>query len=88
MGKKHIKASPVSGVNSGRVCAIIVESSLAPMLIIEVYLPTTDCPTDDFCHCLHTIEDLVNKHNQGPVIIAGDFNAHVGPNRGPRGIDS
>ena len=86
--KKHIKASPVSGVDSDRVCAIIVESSLAPMLIIGVYLPTTDCPSDDFCHCLHTIEDLVNKHNQGPVIIAGDFNAHVGPNREPRGLDS
>ena len=58
------------------------------MLIIGVYLPATDCPTDDFCHCLHTIEDLVNKYNQGPVIIAGDFNAHVGLNGGPRGLDS
>ena len=83
--RKCFKVSLVTGIDSDRVCAITVESSPAPTMIIGVYLPTTDQPIEDFRHHLCVIVELANRHLYGPVCIAGDFNAHVGRNGGPRG---
>ncbi len=54
-------------------------------MISGVYLPTSDCALDDFRFHLTVIEGLVNRHHHGPVCVAGDFNAHVGSDGGPRG---
>ena len=40
-------------------------------------------PSDDFQSCLHTLEDLINN-NDGPIVIAEDFNSHVGPEGGAK----
>ena len=52
--------------------------------MIGVYLPTTNS-TDEYRHCLHTIENLINRHRDMPVTVAGDFNAHIGARGGRRG---
>ena len=63
---------------------LTVEITLAPTLIIGIYLPTTNTPTDIYQDYLSNMEKLVNSHPHGPIIIAGDYNAHVGPVGGPR----
>ena len=55
--------------------------------MVGVYLPTTDALTDDFKSCLYILEDLINKH-EGPVVLAGDFNSHVGPEGGDKALGS
>ena len=82
--KKHLVATPALGVKSDKICAITVETTMAPILIIGVYLPTSDTSTDIYQDYLSDMENLINNHPQGPVVIAGDFNAHVGPTGGPR----
>ena len=78
--RKSLKVTPVSGVDSDRICAISIESTSSPILVIGVYLPTTNSPIDEYRHC------LINRHRDMTVIIAGDFNTHIGANGGPRGI--
>ena len=68
---KQLKAHPIAGIDSDRICAITIESSYSP-LVIGAYLPTTNYPTEDFCNCLHT------------VVLAGDYNAHVSREGGPK----
>ena len=84
--RKGLKVTPVSGVDSDRICAISIESTASLILVIGVYLPTTNSPIEEYRHCLHTIEDLINRHHDMTVIIAGDFNAHIGATGGPRGV--
>lgn len=47
----------------------------------------TDSPTDVYEDYLSDIEALINQRSHAPVIIAGDFNAHVGLDGGPRSND-
>ena len=46
LGKRHLIVAPVVGIKSDRVCAVIVETTSAPVMIIGVHLPTTDSTTD------------------------------------------
>ena len=71
------------GTNSSMLCQS-QESTTYSTLVIGIYLPTADAPIDVFRSCLHTLEDLITNHC-GPVILAGDFNCHVGTVGGPRG---
>ena len=82
--KKHLVVTPFERVKSDRICAITVETTLAPTLIIGIYLPTTNTPTDIYQDCLSDMEKLINSYPHGPIIIAEDYNAHVGPVGGPR----
>ena len=84
--RKSLKVTPVSGVDSDRICAISIDTTSSPILVIGVYLPTSNSPIDEYRHCIHTIESLINRHRNMTVIIAGDFNAHIGATGGPRGI--
>ena len=65
--------------------AISIESTYTPVIIIGVYLPTTNSPLEEYRECLDVIECLINRHPGWPVIITGDFNAHVGTEGGARG---
>ena len=78
-----LTVSTIAGIDSDRIRAITILTTSAPILIVGVYLTTADHPIEDFLQCLHTIQELVNKHH-GPIILAGDFNFHVGKSGGPR----
>ena len=80
---KSLNPSLVPNINSDRILAIKFDTTIYCILVIGVYLPTTDAPIDDFQSCLHTLEDLINNHD-GPIVIAGDFNSHVGPEGGAK----
>ena len=80
---KSLNLSPSLGINSDRILAVKVETTTHPILVIGVYLPTTDAATDDFRSCLLVLEDIINNHD-GPIVLAGDFNCHVGPEGGAK----
>ena len=49
------------------------------MTIIGVYLPSTDHQIEEFENYLQQLEDTIIAYYQlGPVMVAGDFNAHIG----------
>ncbi len=75
--KKHLAVTPVTHIKSDRICAISVEGTMAPILVIGVYLPMSDSPIDIYQNYLSEMEDLIVNHPHDPVIIAGDFNAHA-----------
>ena len=54
--KKHLAVTLFEKVKSDRICAITVETTLAPTLIIGIYLPTTNTPTDIYQDCLSDME--------------------------------
>ena len=83
--RKQLKVIPVSEVDSNRVCAISIKSTYTPIIITGVYLPTTNSPLEEYRECVNVIECLINRHRGCPVIITGDFNAHVVTEGGPCG---
>ena len=49
------------------------------MSIVGVYLPSTDHPVQEYVDCLAELESVISAlQADGPVIIMGDFNAHLG----------
>ena len=73
---------PVSSVVSmtDRIVAIqLSTSSHNTISIIGVYLPTSDYPITYFKDILGELENAIYALQQnGPVIVMGDFNAHIG----------
>ena len=64
--------------NPDWICAIQLKqsSSSSVVTIIEAYLPSTE---DQINSYLQQLEDTISANNQlGPVMVAGDFNAHIG----------
>ena len=54
--------------------------------MIGVYLPCLDLGMDFYCECLIELERFISESSlQGPVLVAGDFNAHLGEQGGQRG---
>ena len=77
---KSLLAIPLD-VQSDRICAIQLKhsSSSSVMTIIGVYLPSTDHQIEEFENYRQQLEDTIIAYNQlGPVMVAGDFNAHIG----------
>ena len=53
--------------------------------IIGIYLPCLDLGVELYHESLIELERVISESEHwGPVIIAGDFNAHLGPTWGPR----
>ena len=38
---KQLKATPIVGINSNRICAVTIGSTTCSILVVGVYLPTT-----------------------------------------------
>ncbi len=78
--KSSIPASPVSTLSSDRLVAIQIQVNPGVVLsVIAVYLPTSDTPLETHSEYLFELENAVAAlQSQGPVLILGDFNAHLG----------
>ena len=68
---------------------MVVSANSAPndktIFIIGVYLPTSSAPLNSYETCLCILEDIILQlQDRGTIIIAGDFNAHIGSLGGPR----
>ena len=85
--KKSLGASEISNINSDWICGICVKKSADKtwITIVGVYLPCLDLGIDLYRDCLSELEKVISKSEcMGPVIVAGDFNAHLGSIWGPR----
>ena len=77
---KTLLAIPLD-VQSDRIGAIQLKhsSSSSIMTTIGAYLPSTDHQTEEFESYLQQLEYTIIANNQlGPVMVAGNFNAHIG----------
>ena len=54
--RKGLKVTPVTGIDSDS------KSTSSPILVIGIYLPTTNSPIHEYSHCLLEIESLINRH--------------------------
>ncbi len=90
--RNNLDATPISCISSDRICGIRVKLSLAEpaeLTILGVYLPCADQGLEAYCEHLVELERLVSEGQRlGPVVIAGDFNAHLGPLGGTRSQDN
>ena len=84
---KSIQASPISNFKSDRFCAVKVSlSNGSSMSLISVYLPSTDHPLDEFEECLNELICVYSAlQAEGPVVLLGDFNAHLNHPRNHQG---
>ena len=82
--KKDLSAITLPCRKNGRVCAIQISSPVASNItIVGVYMPS-DGNTDDYQSCVSTLEEVFKQTSSvQPVVIAGDFNAHIGSLGGP-----
>ena len=87
--RKSFDVTPISDIRSNRICGIRIkrstENDQSWISILGVYLPCLDLGAKLYHDSLVELERVVSESEQlGPVIIAGDFNAHLGPMWGPR----
>ena len=87
--RKSFDVTPISDIRSNRICGIRIkrstENDQSWISILGVYLPCLDLGAELYHDSLVELERVVSESEQlGPVIIAGDFNAHLGPMWGPR----
>ena len=77
---KSCMSIDVVSTNSDRIIAVQVPISDCQCLsVIGVYLPTSDVPITQYKEVLNELENVVSAlQRKGPVVVVGDFNAHIG----------
>ena len=92
MWRKTLCACPVTGITSDRICGLHVKLScpeFAELTILGVYLPCADSGLHVYCEHLVELERVISASQEsGPVLIVGDFNAHLASLGGVRGHGS
>ena len=67
-------------------CEAVLSSEPAELTILRVYLPCADLELETYCEHLVELESLISESQRlRPVLIAGDFNVHLGSLGGVRG---
>ena len=61
-----------------------VELTGTTLVVINVYFPANGYD-EEYNKCLSSLEDILSSYHSFPIIVAGDFNAHLGLLGGPRG---
>ena len=77
--KKSLQVSPITNVQSDRMCAIRISMSESSCVnVICVYLPSTDHSDSEFRAYVNDLASLIGAlEASGPIIILGDLNAHL-----------
>ena len=77
--KKSLQVSPITNVQSDRLCAIRISLSESSCVnVICAYLPSSDHSNDDFRTYVNDLASLISAlESSGPTIILGDLNAHL-----------
>ena len=75
---------------SDRICTVDISLSCQSpdtLTLVNIYCPSADHNEAEYAQCLQDLEELVCMHDLETcaIIIAGDFNAHLGTLAGPRG---
>ena len=92
MWRKTLYACPLTGITSDRICGLHVKLScpeFAELTFLDGYLPCVDSGLDVYCEHLVEFERVISASQEsGPVLIVGDFNAHLASFGGVRGHGS
>ena len=92
MWRKSLNATPIPSISSDRICGIRISLSRpdkAGLSVFGVYLPCADVGIESYCEHLVELENLISdSQHHVPVVIVGDFNAHLGSLGGVRGHGS
>ena len=84
--KKSLTVTEVRGINSDRICGLSIHLPDKILTVLGVYLPCASQKFESYREHLMELERIVSECQQvGQVLIAGDFNAHLGTLGGPRG---
>ncbi len=71
---------------------IVAQIRLSPtvcMFILSVYLPSSNTSITKYRECLVVLDDVVdNLYEKGIIVLAGDFNCHIGKYGGLRSLDT
>ena len=85
---KSLDATPISGIESNRICGIRIRESDGSdsfLMVIGVYLPCLNLGIEYFQEQLVELERVSLESKQmGMVVVLGDFNAHLGSLAGAR----
>lgn len=82
-------ATPIEGIKSDRIGGIRFEvggREGSVVSLIGVYLPCVDKGINVYREHLLVLEEVISESERhGPVVVVGDFNAHLGEFGGPKG---
>ena len=89
MWKKDLDAVPISSISSDRICGLRIKlqrHATSEITVLGVYLPCSDMGMECYSEHLVELENLISESERlGPIVIIGDFNAHLGKLGGVRG---
>ena len=89
MWRKTIHATPITSITSDRICGIhlkLPQSGGINLFVFGVYLPCSYTGMEHYSEYLIELERTISEQqHHGPVVIMGDFNAHLGTLEGVRG---
>ena len=89
MWKKTINATPITSIASDRICGIhlkLPQCGGINLTVFGVYLPCLETGMEHYSEHLIELEQVISEQqHHGPIIIMGDFNAHLGTLGGVRG---
>ena len=83
--RKSLDIFPISDIISDRMCGIRMKKDGETWIsIIGVYLPCADLGMDYYRDTVVDLEKIISDSTiLGPVVVAGDFNAHLWQLWGP-----
>ena len=87
--KKSFDVTPIGEIDSDRICGIrmrLTYPETKELTILGVYSPCADVVIEKYVQVLCELERLISEGQRlGPVLVGGDFNAHLGALGGVRG---
>jgi exonuclease III len=78
--KSIVKSVVQKSVYSDRIIAVKLKAELVSILIVQVYMPTSDYEDDEMEELYDIIEEILEENGKGATntIIMGDSNSVVG----------
>ena len=89
--KKSSNINPLHTVStSDRICPVEFQlhnsEGINKLVVYNIYCPSSDYSSDQYEQSIHDLEEEINSHSNETtaIVIAGDFNAHLGTLSGCR----
>ena len=87
--KKSLRVSPLSSLSSDTIRVSLstpLSNMQSSIIVLCAYLPICDHPIEEFTDCLNKFVSVISAlEADGPILILGDFNAHLSIPRNSRG---
>ena len=91
--RRNLDAVPITHIDSDRICGVRIRRKCGQddswLSVIGVYLPCADLGLDYYRDTLTELERVISESsNVGPVVVAGDCNAHLCQHWGARASEN